>query len=114
MLFNNAVSAGVGLIPIAGDLVLAVWKANSRNAKLLEEYLRVKGEENMAQGLTGLTPHTDERGRKIDHPAQGAAREVARGTGEQQREVATGAGSATRAATAVQGQEETRRIGGRR
>lgn len=82
MLVNNAISAGVGLIPIAGDVVLAVrllfslpysrrfcltslsyllpwlitsnldvlffeqaFKANSRNAALLEEYLRIRGDE---------------------------------------------------------------------
>ncbi|KAJ1307991.1 hypothetical protein OPQ81_002064 [Rhizoctonia solani] len=45
MLTNNAVSAGVGLIPIVGDVVLAAYKANSRNAALLEEFLRIRGEE---------------------------------------------------------------------
>lgn len=57
--------------------MLAAWKANSRNAKLLEEFFRIKGEENMANGLPNLTPHVDERGRKIDHPAQPVARDVA-------------------------------------
>jgi len=45
MLMNNAVSVVVGAIPIAGDILLAVYKANSRNAALLEEYLRIRGEE---------------------------------------------------------------------
>ena len=45
MLFNNAVSAGVGLVPIVGDVLLAVYKANSRNAALLDEFLRVRGAE---------------------------------------------------------------------
>lgn len=45
MLFNNSVSALVGLVPIAGDVVLAIYKANSRNAALLEEFLRVRGED---------------------------------------------------------------------
>ncbi|KAI5834118.1 hypothetical protein K523DRAFT_322938 [Schizophyllum commune Tattone D] len=45
MLVNNAVSAGVGLVPIVGDVVLAAFKANSRNAALLEEFLRIRGEE---------------------------------------------------------------------
>ena len=44
MLINNAISAGVGLVPVAGDFVLAIYKANSRNAALLEEYLRIRGE----------------------------------------------------------------------
>lgn len=98
MFFNNAVSAGVGFIPLAGDIILAIWRANSRNAKLLEEFLRVKGEENMANGLPNLTPHTDERGRPIAHPAQNAAREVAR---------EGSAGASTGAGTAVHGQNET-------
>lgn len=45
MLMNNAVSAAVGFVPLIGDVVLAAFKANSRNAALLEEYLRIRGEE---------------------------------------------------------------------
>jgi len=45
MLLNNAVSVAAGLIPLLGDVILAVYKANSRNAALLEEYLRIRGEE---------------------------------------------------------------------
>ncbi|KAG8213448.1 hypothetical protein J3R82DRAFT_11964 [Butyriboletus roseoflavus] len=45
MLFNNAVSALSGLVPAVGDVVIAVYKANSRNAILLEEFLRIRGEE---------------------------------------------------------------------
>ncbi|KAF8150915.1 hypothetical protein B0H34DRAFT_631699, partial [Crassisporium funariophilum] len=45
MLLNNAISTGVGFVPIVGDLVLAIYKANSRNAALLEEFLRIRGDE---------------------------------------------------------------------
>ncbi|KAG8988899.1 hypothetical protein FRB93_003924 [Tulasnella sp. JGI-2019a] len=45
MLANNAVSMGIGFVPLVGDILLAAWKANSRNAHLLEEFLRVRGEE---------------------------------------------------------------------
>lgn len=45
MLFNNTVSALGGVVPIVGDVVIAFYKANSRNALLLEEFLRVRGEE---------------------------------------------------------------------
>ncbi|KAI8980160.1 hypothetical protein BD414DRAFT_493831 [Trametes punicea] len=45
MLLNNAVSAAVGFVPFVGDVVLAMFKANSRNAALLEEFLRIRGEE---------------------------------------------------------------------
>lgn len=53
MLMNNAVSAAVGLIPVAGDVVLAAFKANSRNAALLEEFLRIRGEEFIKLGVDG-------------------------------------------------------------
>lgn len=45
MLLNNIISAGVGFIPFIGDIILAIYKANSRNAALLEEYLRIRGDE---------------------------------------------------------------------
>ena len=32
-------------IPFVGDVILGIWKANSRNAALLEEFLRVRGAE---------------------------------------------------------------------
>ncbi|KAJ9094131.1 hypothetical protein QFC19_008083 [Naganishia cerealis] len=48
MLANNGVSAAVGFIPLVGDVLLGVWKANSRNAHLLEEYLSIRGAEYLA------------------------------------------------------------------
>lgn len=45
MYLNNLVSAVAGFIPVVGDVVLATYKANSRNAALLEEFLRIRGEE---------------------------------------------------------------------
>ena len=34
---NNTVSAGLGFIPFVGDIVLATFKTNSRNAHIVEE-----------------------------------------------------------------------------
>lgn len=45
MLANNLISATIGFIPIAGDIMLAVFKANSRNAALLEVFLRERAAE---------------------------------------------------------------------
>lgn len=59
MLLNNAVSAAVGFIPVAGDVVLAMFKANSRNAALLEEFLRIRGEEFIK--MSGGTEHPEDR-----------------------------------------------------
>ena len=53
MLLNNAISAGVGFVPFVGDVVLAVYKANSRNVALLEEFLRIRGEEFIKMGGKG-------------------------------------------------------------
>jgi hypothetical protein len=44
MLINNSVSAIVGVVPFVGDILLAQFKANYRNAALLEEFLRIRGE----------------------------------------------------------------------
>ena len=37
MVMNNAVSTGVGFIPIVGDFAIAAWKANSRNVNMVEK-----------------------------------------------------------------------------
>lgn len=39
MAFNIALDALVGTIPVLGDLFDFVWKANQRNAELLNQYL---------------------------------------------------------------------------
>ncbi|KAJ3883936.1 hypothetical protein F5051DRAFT_2749 [Lentinula edodes] len=72
MLANNAVSAAVGLIPFAGDVVLAAFKANSRNAALLEEFLRIRGEEFMKLGVAGSAAAADKnqtkgKGKMVAH-----------------------------------------------
>jgi len=45
MLLNCIVSAVGGVVPVVGDVVIGIFKANSRNAVLLEEFLRIRGEE---------------------------------------------------------------------
>jgi len=45
MILNNIVSTGIGFVPVVGDVAMAAFKANSRNAALLEEFLRIRGEE---------------------------------------------------------------------
>lgn len=77
------ISAGIGFIPLAGDIALAVFKANSRNCKLVEEYLRVLGEEHIAAGLPNLTPEPPalpggrQTGEEFtSHPAQPATKKM--------------------------------------
>lgn len=51
MLFNIVLDFGVGLVPFLGDIADALFRANTRNAVVLEKYLRVKGERALkAQG----------------------------------------------------------------
>ncbi|KAK9455137.1 hypothetical protein V1511DRAFT_447608, partial [Dipodascopsis uninucleata] len=47
MMVNVAINFGIGLVPFVGDIADAMYKANSRNALLLEEYLRKRGEHNL-------------------------------------------------------------------
>ncbi|KAF9647897.1 hypothetical protein BDM02DRAFT_3116385 [Thelephora ganbajun] len=45
MVGNQAIATIIGFVPVIGDIGIAVFKTNSRNAALLEEYLRIRGEE---------------------------------------------------------------------
>jgi hypothetical protein len=93
---------------------LAVFKANSRNVKLVEEYLRVLGEEHMAAGLPNLTPdppalpggqHPSET--TTPHPAQPAAKQMVKdhsdaqitSTAQQSQTAPAASGTTTSAAT---------------
>lgn len=49
MLLNIAFDFVLGLIPLLGDLVDAVYRANTRNAMLLEDHLREKGAKTLRQ-----------------------------------------------------------------
>ena len=45
MLGNQAFATAIGFVPVMGDIAIAAFKTNSRNSALLEEYLRIRGEE---------------------------------------------------------------------
>ncbi|KAI1640929.1 hypothetical protein F4809DRAFT_289977 [Biscogniauxia mediterranea] len=49
MYFWVLVDLIVGFIPFLGDILDAIVLANTRNAKLLEDHLRVKGKKNLRQ-----------------------------------------------------------------
>lgn len=51
MLFNIVLDFGIGLVPFLGDIADALFRANTRNAVVLEKYLRAKGAKALkAQG----------------------------------------------------------------
>ena len=47
MIFNIGLDFAVGLVPFLGDLADALFRANTRNAVVLEGYLREKGKRNL-------------------------------------------------------------------
>ncbi|KAH6680786.1 PH domain-containing protein [Halenospora varia] len=54
MMFNIIVDFGIGLIPFLGDIADALFRANTKNAVVLEKFLREKGKKNIRQ--SGLRP----------------------------------------------------------
>ncbi|TVY42982.1 putative membrane protein, partial [Lachnellula occidentalis] len=49
MMFNIIVDFGIGLVPFLGDIADALFRANTKNAVVLEKYLRQKGDKNLKQ-----------------------------------------------------------------
>jgi Domain of unknown function (DUF4112) len=81
MLLNNLVSATVGFVPFAGDILLAQFKANWRNAALLEEFLRIRGEtylemkeQKMKEGKAIVTPTPNDAEKGKDKSVKEAAK----------------------------------------
>jgi hypothetical protein len=51
MYVNIMLDFGIGLVPFLGDIADALFRANTRNAVVLEKFLRAKGAKNLkAQG----------------------------------------------------------------
>ncbi|CAO3647573.1 unnamed protein product [Cunninghamella echinulata] len=55
MLFNVAVDFLIGLVPIVGDILDIMYKCNTQNAILLEEYLIQRQRRKLAQ--TNINNH---------------------------------------------------------
>jgi len=57
MAFNVAVEGVVGIIPVAGDVFDAAWKANQKNVRLLNDWAEQPHRTRRASGLflAGLT-----------------------------------------------------------
>ena len=58
MVFNVALDALLGIIPVIGDVSDFVWKANHRNVKLLNDYVeepkKTQTYSRFFVGITGL------------------------------------------------------------
>lgn len=74
MYFNVLVDFGIGIVPFLGDLADAVFRANTRNALLLEDYLREAGKKNLRQSglpvpaVDPSDPHEFDRLQREDSP----------------------------------------------
>jgi hypothetical protein len=55
MILNLAISAAIGIVPILGDILLASYRANVRNARLLENFLHLRGERVAKGGARALS-----------------------------------------------------------
>ncbi|KAG0146317.1 hypothetical protein CROQUDRAFT_657471 [Cronartium quercuum f. sp. fusiforme G11] len=66
MLLNQAVATTIGLVPVVGDLLMAVWKVNSRNAALFEDFLIARGKANLEPTTIGATVTAGETSRLLD------------------------------------------------
>ena len=58
MIFNVILDFVIGLVPFVGDFADAMYKCNTRNAVLLEKFLKDRGERNL-QGRNRTTSHAD-------------------------------------------------------
>lgn len=73
MLFNIAFDFFIGLVPFIGDLADALFRANTRNAVILEEFLRKRGQKALRQSgqSTSIDPSSHvEFDRDDDEDAQ--------------------------------------------
>lgn len=84
MILNLAISTAIGIVPFIGDILLASYRANVRNARLLENFLLLRA-ERIAKGGPRTAPATSEKGlRDSNDPGVDGDEgdtEEARGTG---------------------------------
>ncbi|KAF9007518.1 hypothetical protein BDQ17DRAFT_1398387 [Cyathus striatus] len=107
MLINNAISAGVGFVPMVGDVILAMYKANSRNAALLEEFLRIRGEEFLKLNSGGEVVEAHHGNGKKKNVTRKDAEQVKPGAG-MDGTVPGGLGPVTEAEAEVEWSEQER------
>jgi len=84
MLLNLAIGTGIGLVPVVGDIALAMWRANWRNARLLEEYLRQRGlGHTEAESATAAVASTSASASAVDKKKSGSVTKRAAGSGKE-------------------------------
>lgn len=67
MVINIVVDAFIGVVPFFGDIADALFKCNSRNAVLLDEFLTARGKANLvAMGSSGSATDQSPQHRPIN------------------------------------------------
>lgn len=66
MFFNIALDFIVGLIPFLGDVVDAAFRANTRNAVVLEKHLREKGKKELRRSGLPIPDADPSSGKEYD------------------------------------------------
>ena len=80
MYFNILLDFGIGLVPFVGDIADAIFRANTRNAWLLEEYLikKAETEQQMREEKERYNRHNQQQqrlgpnGKPLPNPGSGA------------------------------------------
>ena len=68
MVSNQVITFGCGLVPILGDVIVAIFGCNSRNVALLEQYLAIRGAEYLkAEGDRRYDPGDIKPGAGMEH-----------------------------------------------
>lgn len=83
------------LVPLVGDVALAAWKANWRNANALEAFLKKRGEENLRKA--------EENNQQFQGEAQAEVQQQANADHNEQAVLATDPDGYGTVATPVKG-----------
>lgn len=83
MLLNIIIDFFIGLVPFVGDIADALYKCNTRNAIMLENYLRTQHEKRVKKGQQAITDPTlpdefdkyDENLREVSPPRRTETRD---------------------------------------
>jgi hypothetical protein len=59
MIFNIIMDFGIGLVPLVGDIGDMLFRANTRNAVVLKDYLYEKAKEEARSGATRSLDNLD-------------------------------------------------------
>jgi hypothetical protein len=90
MYLNIIIDFGIGLVPILGDIADAMWRANTKNAAVLEKHLRQKGAAALkahGQAMPAIDPSDPDEYDKHMIEQHGPPPEYSAGPAQQSRQL---------------------------